>query len=108
MSQEHLSRIREIIDEDFSGGPWGLSPNDQSALQWALDEIEELKATQRLFDQFASFMATCRRQNTTEWLRLAVDHLNGAAMRLDPDVYFEFDGDGFLMRQCERVVTGDE
>jgi hypothetical protein len=58
------------------------------------------------FEKFAGFAATCRRENTYEWMLLMLDWLNGVTTRLDPDAYFDIVGaELFALRRTSRTVT---
>lgn len=52
--------------------------------------------TAKHFEKFVGFAATCRRENTYDWMCLMLDWLNGAAARLKPGTYFDFNGDSFV------------
>lgn len=55
------------------------------------------------FESFAGFAASCRRENTYEWMCLMLDWLNGVASRLDPEAYFEIVGaDHFEMHRVPK------
>lgn len=51
------------------------------------DDQKALEAIKRHFLSFVSFAATCKRENTYEWMCLMLDWLNGALGRLDPDSF---------------------
>ena len=47
---EHMMRLRAMLDPQQQ--TWDLSPNDVSAIEWAVDEIARLKAkNQRLSER---------------------------------------------------------
>ena len=54
------------------------------------------------FESFVGFAATCRRENTYDWMCLFLDWLNGAASRLEPGAWFELRGDAFVLRRAEN------
>lgn len=68
------------------------------------NEAIRLRETADHFEKFIGFVATCKRKNTYEWMRLMLDWLNGAAMRFDEAAYFDLHGvDRFVLRRCERA-----
>jgi len=69
-------------------------------------ENEQLRKLAQHFEKFVGFAATCRRENTYEWMQLMLDWLNGAAMRFDEAAYFDLCGaDHFVLRHCEKKAS---
>lgn len=54
------------------------------------------------FEKFIRFAATCRGENTYEWMCLMLDWLNGAVIRFDESAYFDLCvADHFVLRRCK-------
>jgi hypothetical protein len=65
-------------------------------------QIQLLADGWKHFETFVGFAATCRRENTYEWMCLMLDWLNGAVGRLDPEAWFDICGaDHFVLRRRE-------
>lgn len=68
----------------------------RTELSGAMSILEEDKVTiddtRKHFEKFVGFAATCKRENSYEWMCLMLDWLNGAARRLDPGTYFRIVG----------------
>lgn len=56
------------------------------------DKAEELR---RHMKAFAGFAATCRRENSHEWMVMMLDWLNGVCWRVSAESYFILDGHEF-------------
>ena len=57
-----------------------------------MNEVEELR---KHLKAFAGFAATCRRENSYEWMVMMLDWLNGVCGRVSPESYFILDGHEF-------------
>lgn len=65
-------------------------------LRYENDQLrQELIETRKHLKTFASFVATCERNSTQEWMRMCLDWLNGVCNRISPDAYFVLDGKSF-------------
>ncbi len=74
--------------------------------QRLVDTETELKETKEHFEKFASMAATCKRENTHEWMVSMQVHLNGACDRLDPIAYVVMVGASYFeLRRTERDTT---
>lgn len=59
------------------------------------------------FEAFISFAASCRRENTYEWMCLFLDWLNGAVLWFDESAFFNLRGaDHFEIQRVERENAG--
>ena len=56
----------------------------------------------------AMLVATCRVKNTKVWMAMLVDHLNAAALRLDPKARFWFDGDWIQLTHDGDVANTEK
>jgi hypothetical protein len=102
---ENIFRMKATIVQlraDVGGGDTAISQLEQG-----IEALEqENRDLREHFEKFTGFAATCRRENTYEWMCLMLDWLNGAATRLDPDKYFDIVGaDHFAMRHVPRTVS---
>ena len=72
------------------------SGQQHEKLQHANDQLrKELEETRQHFKNFASFVGSCQRENTYEWMVLCLDWLNGACRRVSPESYFILNGHTF-------------
>jgi len=85
LNDSMLSRLRAMATDN--GNTWDLSPKDQAAIQYALDQLEELR------DVLTSARCIAERQGVnTAWRRfsarigrLGIGSITAKVFKFDPD-----------------------
>lgn len=103
--QRQIERLRPYetaVVEALRGS--GDDPETTDPHIWIDAVLAEKQKLRDHFERFAGFVATTRRENTYEWMRLLLDWLNGEMIRvrLDPETWFDLVGaDHFVLRRTE-------